>query len=86
MASRMKRGSKLVRVDNGKLSTRLRGLYVHSFSLQAGTERLPVGGRGHEDDTLAVGNGASREATNGAVEKLLILIKLHDVIARPCSG
>jgi hypothetical protein len=44
-----------------------------------------VGGRGHEDDTLPIGNGARREATNGAVEKLLILIKLHDVIARSCG-
>jgi hypothetical protein len=45
-----------------------------------------VGGRGHEDDTLSVGNGASGKATNGAIEKLLILVKLHDVILRPCVG
>jgi hypothetical protein len=32
--------------------------------------------------TLSVGNGASGEATNGAIQKLLILVKLHDVIAR----
>ena len=82
----MKRGQELVRIDNGELSIALRGLYVHSLGFQAGSECLPVGGRGNEDHTLPVGNGASREATNGAIEKLLILVELHDVIARPCGG
>ena len=36
----------------------------------------------HQDDSLAVGERGSSEATNGAVEKFLILIELHDVIAR----
>ncbi len=45
-----------------------------------------MGGRGHEDDTFPIGNGACRESTNGAVQKLLILIKLDNVIARPCGS
>src|SRR5882757_9404769 len=73
----------LVRVDNGQLSPRLRALHVHSLSLEARTKCVPMGGGGHEDDTLPVSNGAGCEATNGAVEKLLILVKLYDVIARP---
>jgi hypothetical protein len=34
-----------------------------------------------QDYTLAVGNGGSRKAANGAIKKLLILIQLNDVIA-----
>jgi hypothetical protein len=37
---------------------------------------------GNEDDPLAIGDGASGKATNGAIEKLLILIELNDMIAR----
>ena len=45
-----------------------------------------MGGRRHQDQTLAVRERGSREATDGAIEKLLILVKLHDVIARPRVG
>jgi hypothetical protein len=40
-------------------------------------------GRRHEDDSLAVFDGSGREPANGAIQKRLILIQLHDVIARP---
>lgn len=45
-----------------------------------------MGNRRHQDDRLAVGEHAGREATHRAIEKLLILIKLHDVIARRRIG
>ena len=81
MALRMKRGQELIGVDDGQLAAILRGVDVHAFRLQTRTERIPVGRGGHQDDTLAVFNRAGREATYGAVEKLLILIELNDVIA-----
>jgi len=45
-----------------------------------------MGNRRHQDDRLAVGERAGREATHRAIEELLILIKLHDVIARRGIG
>ncbi len=77
---------KLVRVNDCELSTPLSILYVHALGFQTGTKCIPMGSGGHENDTLAIGNRASREPTNGAIEKLLVLIKLHDVIAGPSGG
>ena len=42
-----------------------------------------MGGGRHEDDALPIRDRGRREAADGAVEKLLILIELDDVIARP---
>src|SRR3954462_12708713 len=52
---------KFVSVDNRKLSTGLRAFYVPPFCFQTGAKPLPVGGRRHKDDTLAVGNSTSRK-------------------------
>jgi hypothetical protein len=41
-----------------------------------------VSSRGHKDHPFAVGDCAGGKATNGTIEKLLILIQLNDVIAR----
>ena len=42
--------------------------------------------RRNENHALAVRERGSCKATDGAIEKLLILIKLDDVIARRCIG
>jgi hypothetical protein len=77
---------KVVCVDNRKLAASLCGLYVHTLGLQPGAKCLPMGRRGHEDDTFPVGNGTCSEATYSPIEKLLILVKLDDVITRSCVG
>ena len=82
MASRMKLRQELVGVNDGELSTALRGLHIDAFGLQARAEGIPVGERRHQDDALAVGERGSGEATDGAIEKVLVLVELHDVIAR----
>jgi hypothetical protein len=41
-----------------------------------------VSGGRYENDPLTIGDGASRKTTNRAIEKLLILIELHNVVAR----
>jgi hypothetical protein len=68
------------------LSAALYGFQVDSFGLQARAERLPVVLCGHEDHALAVGERGGGEATDGAVEELLVLVQLHDVIARRRVG
>ena len=41
-----------------------------------------MGQRWHQDDSFAIRERGSREPTDSAIEKVLILVKLHDVIAR----
>jgi hypothetical protein len=36
----------------------------------------------NQDDTLSIREGRSGEPTDGAIEKLLILVKLDNVVAR----
>src|SRR5205085_12306057 len=50
--------------------------------LQTWAESLPVGGCRHEDDPLAIRDRGSSESTDGAIQKLLVLVELHNVIAR----
>ena len=45
-----------------------------------------MGRRRDEDNALAVGDGGSCKATDSTIEKLLILIELNYVIARPRAG
>jgi hypothetical protein len=76
----------LVCVDNRKLASILRRVYVNSFRLESWPEGFPVGGCWYQDDALAIHNCAGREATYGAIEKLLVLVQLNDVIARTRGG
>jgi len=41
---------------------------------------VPMRERRDQDDALSVRETSTREPTDGAVEKLLVLIQLHDVI------
>jgi hypothetical protein len=40
-----------------------------------------MGKRWHQDDALSVGERSASEPADGSVEKILVLIELHDVIA-----
>src|SRR5262249_14124617 len=42
---------------------------------------VPVRTRGHEDDALSLRETGMGEPADGAVEKILLLIELHDVMA-----
>src|SRR3954447_4750583 len=76
----------LVRVDDRELSSRLGGLEIDSFSLQSRAKGVPVCARRDKNDALAIGNGGAREAADCAIEELLILIQLDDVIAWARTG
>jgi hypothetical protein len=41
-----------------------------------------MGERWYEDDALSVRESAAGESADGAAEKILVLIELHDVVAR----
>jgi hypothetical protein len=41
-----------------------------------------MGERWYEDDALSVREGAAGESADSAAEKILVLVELHDVIAR----
>ena len=76
----------VVAVDDGELSAALHGVQIDAFGLQAWAEGLPVVLRRHQDHAFAVGERGGGEAADGAVEELLVLIQLHDVIARRRVG
>jgi hypothetical protein len=42
-----------------------------------------MGERWYEDDALSIRESAAGESADGAAEKILVLVELHDVIARP---
>ena len=76
----------LVGIDDGELPPFLCGANVYAFCLEPWTECLPMGSRRHEDDSFAVRKRGRGEATDGAVKKLLVLIELDDMVARPRAG
>ncbi|MEO5822135.1 MAG: hypothetical protein ABIT71_16645 [Vicinamibacteraceae bacterium] len=76
----------LIRVDDSELSTVLRGGGVDAFGLEAWAKSVPVGSRWDEDDALAVGDRRRGEAADRAIQELLILIELDDVIAGAGAG
>jgi hypothetical protein len=73
---------KLVSVNHGQLSAILRALYVDAFRHQPRPKGIPVGQRGDENDAFAVRQRGRRKATDYAIEEVLILVEMHDVIAR----
>ena len=76
----------VVGIHDRELSGRLRRLGIDPLGLKPRPKGVPMSFGGHQDDALAVSNGRRGEATHGAIEKFLILIELHDVIARPGTG
>src|SRR5215510_2455555 len=77
-------GQQLLGVKDRHLSALSRRLYVHALGLEACAPLVPVGKRRREEETLPVGQGSNAESADGATEKILILIQLHDVIR--CGG
>ena len=73
---------KLVGVNNTQLSAFLRALYVDPFRHQPRSKGIPVGQSGDENDAFAVRQRGRRKATDYAIEKVLVLVEMHDVIAR----
>ena len=75
----------LIGVDDGELSSGLGGFDVHAFRFEPRAKSFPVRRGRHQNDAFAIGDCAGRESTDCAVEEVLILIKLDDMIARPCA-
>src|SRR5688572_9773161 len=46
------------------------------------TKGVPVGERWRRDDALSVLDSSTGKPADGAVEKILVLIQLHEVLAR----
>ena len=61
-------------------------LRIDALGLEPRPKGVPMGFGRHQDDALPVRNGGRGEATHRAIEKFLVLIELHDVIARPGTG
>lgn len=72
-----------VGIDDGQLPGVFCPVDVDTFGLETRLECLPMCRRRHEDDALAVGEGRRGEATDRAVEELLVLIELDDMIRGP---
>src|SRR5437899_2636956 len=82
MASRMKRGRNSSASTTVSCPRARAASNVHARSLKAWANGLPVGERGHQDDAFTVRESSTGEAADRAIEKILVLIELHDVIAR----
>src|SRR5215207_8722243 len=74
-------GQEFVGVNHRQLSTVPCRFHVHALGLEAWANGVPVGERWHQDDALSVRESSTGEPADGAVEKILVLIELHDVIA-----
>src|SRR5207245_7359790 len=74
-------GQECVGVNHRQLSTRPRRFHIHALRLEAWAKGVPVGERWHQDDALSVRESSAGEPADGAVEKILVLIELHDVVA-----
>ena len=74
-------GQSFIGIDDRQLTAFLGRLDVYAFGDQARTEGIPMLDRRNQDNSLAVRQGGGREATNRAIQKVLILIKLHHMIA-----
>ena len=81
IAPRMKRGRNFVGVNHRQLSAFPRRMQIHAVGLEARAEGVPVAERRKEHDALSVRETRLSEPADGAVEEILILIELDDVIA-----
>src|SRR5205807_5309540 len=71
-------GKEFIGVNHRQLSAFPCRFHIHARGLEAWTNGVPVSERWHEDDALAICESSASEAADGAVEKILILIELHD--------
>src|SRR5215217_4718135 len=70
-----------VGVYHGKLTIPLRGFNIHTFGLQARVKNVPVRHGWNEYHSFAVGKGRGGKTAHRSIEKLLVLIQLHDMVA-----
>lgn len=71
-----------MRVDHRELAPLLRGVHVHPFALQSRTNGVPLFMGRDQDDALAVGESGPRKPADRAIEEILVLVELDDVVAR----
>src|SRR5262244_3224452 len=74
-------GQACVGVNHHQLPAIPRRVHIDTLGLEALARCVPVGERRHQDDALSVRETSTNEPADGAVEKILVLIELHDVIA-----
>jgi hypothetical protein len=70
----------IIGVYDGELSAALCGSYIHALCFETRAKCIPMRDSRNKDDALAARQRGSREAADGTIEELLILIKLDDVI------
>jgi hypothetical protein len=73
-------GKKLIGVNHRQLSAFACSFHIYTLGLETRSEGVPVSERRHQDEALSVREGSAGESTYGAVEKILVLIQLHDVL------
>src|SRR5712664_1645621 len=74
-------GQEFLGVNHHQLSAFLCRLHIDALGLEAWAEGIPVGDRRHQDDAFSVRETSAGKPADGAAEKILVLIELHDVIA-----
>src|SRR6266850_1151935 len=74
-------GQEFLGVNHHQLSAFLCRLHIDALGLEAWAEGIPVGERRHQYDALSVRETSAGKPADGAAEKILVLIELHDVIA-----
>src|SRR6266704_1858644 len=74
-------GQEFLGVNHHQLSAFLCCLHIDALGLEAWAEGIPMGERGHQYDALSVRETSAGKPADGAAEKILVLIELHDVIA-----
>src|SRR5262249_49881207 len=70
----------LLSIEYRQLSPLARRLHVHAVGLKAAAPGVPVRKRREQDKALFVRQGGNAELTDGATEKILVLVQLHDVV------
>src|SRR6266850_2423640 len=74
-------GQEFLGVNHHQLAAFLCRLHIDALGLEAWAEGIPVGERRHQYDALSVRETSAGKPADGAAEKILVLIELHDVIA-----
>jgi hypothetical protein len=74
-------GQKFVRVNYRQLSAFPCRCHIHALGFEAWADGVPVGERWYQYDALSIRESSASESADSAVQKILVLIELHDVIA-----
>jgi hypothetical protein len=79
-------GQKIVRVDYAELSAPNCSVYIHPLGFYPWAKNVPVSDSRNQNDALAIRQRRGSEPADGAIQKLLVLVKLDNVIVRRCIG